>query len=163
MLDLGIINDKLIIGSRPENEGDIIQLAKLGVTGVLNLQSDSDFRYLGVVWSVIWRLHLQHGQEIQRVAISDFDPGAIIEKIPEAVEVLDALAKAHERVYLHCSAGINRSPSIGIAWLALRADMTVDDALALVLQRRPAAQPYPAVLRHLRSVEKRLTRSRFGI
>jgi protein-tyrosine phosphatase len=155
MLDLGIITDKLIIGSRPENEADIIQLVKLGITGVLNLQTDSDFSHLGINWSALWRIHLLQGQEIQRVPIVDFNPAAIIEAIPEAVDVLDGLARTHERVYLHCAAGINRSPSVGLAWLVMKKGMKVDDAMKLLLSRRPAAQPYPPIIRHLKSLEKK--------
>jgi hypothetical protein len=50
MIDLDIINGRLVVGSRPETKADLEQLRLLGITGVLNLQTNSDLRQLGVNW-----------------------------------------------------------------------------------------------------------------
>ncbi len=154
MLDLDIVNGGLLVGSRPEDASDVEQLRKLGVSAVLSLQSDSDLNRTGLSWAAIWRLQMERGLEVHRHAITDFNPQDLINKLEEAVTLLDDLAARHERVYVHCTAGVNRSPSVCIAWLFMRKGRTVDEAVKEVLRRRTVAQPYPQVLRWLRKLER---------
>lgn len=154
MLDLDIVSGKLLVGSRPEDAGDVEQLRKLGVSAVLSLQSDSDLNRTGLSWAAIWRLQMEQGIEVHRHAITDFNPQDLIDKLEEVVALLDDLAARHERVYVHCTAGVNRSPTVCIAWLFMRQARTVDEAVKEVLRRRTVAQPYPQVLRWLRRLER---------
>jgi len=155
MLDLDIINGKLLVGSRPEDASDVDQLCKLGVGAVLSLQSDSDLSRTGLSWAALWRLQVEKGLEVHRHSIIDFNPRDLIEKLEEAVDILEGLATRHERVYVHCTAGVNRSPTVCIAWLFMRRGRTVDEAKEEVLRRRTVARPYSQVLKWLRRLERR--------
>ena len=155
MLDLDIVNGKLLVGSRPEDARDVEQLKRLGVSGVLSLQSDSDLSRTGLSWAALWRLQVERGLEVHRHSIVDFNPQDLIQNLEQAVDLLEDLASRHERVYVHCTAGVNRSPTICIAWLFMRQGRTVDAALEEVLRRRTVAQPYPQVIRWLKRLERR--------
>jgi len=155
MLDLDIVNGKLLVGSRPQDAADVDQLKKLGITAVLSLQSDSDLSRTGLSWAALWRLQVERGLEVQRLSITDFNPQDLIQKLEEAVDILEDLAARHERVYVHCTAGVNRSPTICIAWLFMRQGRSVDQALEEVLRRRDVAQPYPQVIRWLKRLERK--------
>ena len=155
MLDLDIVNGKLLVGSRPEDARDVEQLKRLGVSGVLSLQSDSDLSRTGLSWAALWRLQVERGLEVHRHSIVDFNPQDLIQNLEQAVDLLEDLTSRHERVYVHCTAGVNRSPTICIAWLFMRQGRTVDAAIEEVLRRRTVAQPYPQVIRWLKRLERR--------
>ena len=155
MLDLDIINGRLLVGSRPEDDADVDQLRKLGVGAVLSLQSDSDLSRTGLSWAALWRLQMERGLEVHRHPIIDFNPQDLIAKLEGAVDLLEDLARRHERVYVHCTAGVNRSPTVCIAWLAMRRGRTVAEAHEEVLRRRTVARPYSQVLRWLKRLERR--------
>ncbi len=49
--------------------------------------------------------------------IYDGDPGDLTQHLPEAVGTLDkAISTDKKKVYLHCSAGVARSPSVAVAY-----------------------------------------------
>ncbi|MFH1531446.1 MAG: dual specificity protein phosphatase family protein [Pseudomonadota bacterium] len=154
MLDLDIVNGKLLVGSRPQDAADVDQLKRLGVSAVLSLQSDSDLKRTGLSWAAMWRLLVERGLEVHRFSITDFNPQDLIQKLEEAVDMLEDLAARHERVYVHCTAGVNRSPMVCIAWLFMRQGRSVDEAREEVLRRRTVAQPYPQVIRWLKRLER---------
>jgi protein-tyrosine phosphatase len=51
------------------------------------------------------------------VRIQDFDDDDLRDKLPAAVEGLSELLENGHTVLVHCSAGINRSPSVAICYL----------------------------------------------
>jgi protein-tyrosine phosphatase len=54
---------------------------------------------------------------LRRVPVRDFDAAELRSKLPECVRNLDGLLSAGHLVYLHCTAGINRSPTVAMAFL----------------------------------------------
>jgi protein-tyrosine phosphatase len=46
---------------------------------------------------------------------------------------------------LHCYAGVSRSPAIVIAFIAMTTEVSVDDALVIIQQKRWKVNPDPAV------------------
>lgn len=59
-----------------------------------------------------------------------------------AVETLLELLGEHT-VFVHCRAGISRSSSVTAAALAVRRDLSVDDAVEFIEERRPRIHPHP--------------------
>ena len=47
------------------------------------------------------------------------------------------------RVYLHCRAGWQRSAAIAAGVVAIREGVGIDEALTMVQQRKPSADPLP--------------------
>jgi len=137
---------ELIVGSCPHDAADVDSLAdKLGVTAVLCLQTDEDFDNWGIDWSEVRDRYRERGIELARVPIRDFDEVDLRCKLPEAVDVLDRLLRAGHKVYLHCTAGSGRSPSVAIAYLHRVRGMPLEEALQFVQQRRPCSPNVDAI------------------
>jgi len=85
------------------------------------------------------------------VGIHDYDPDAVIDALPAALAVLQGFIGDGRIVYLHCSEGINRAPSVALAYLVRGEGMDVDTALAELRTCDSGARPYAAVVDWLRN------------
>jgi hypothetical protein len=133
---------QILVGSCPVSRADIDQLkADFGVTGVLNLQTEDDFRYMGIAWPDLETHYRNAGIEVLRSPVRDFDPASLRDNLPQCVMHLDALLRAGRRVYVHCNAGINRSPTTIIAYLHWVEGQELGEATWLVTSRH-ACEPY---------------------
>jgi protein-tyrosine phosphatase len=135
-MDCAQLLDQLFLGSRPETTADIDRLRRdLGITAVLNLQTDDDMRALNLDWKPL-KAHYQHlGIELCRVPVQDFNPVDLREKVPECVRILERLLGANSLVYLHCTLGATRSPTVAVAYLHWCRGRNLEDAAADVKQR----------------------------
>ncbi len=112
-----ILKNKLVIGSCPITAGDVGQLKAEGITAVLNLQTDEDLQQREIDWPAMEDAYRHAGIEIRRFPIADFSPQDMRRKLRAGVAVLDGLIRAGHVVYVHCNAGINRSPTVALAYL----------------------------------------------
>jgi protein-tyrosine phosphatase len=131
----------LYLGSCPCCINDVDELKQLGVTAVLNVQTDEDFNYWGIDWGSVESHYAAAGIELRRHPIRDFEPTDLARNLPTCVRALDELLRAGHTVYVHCSAGINRSPSAVIAYLHWVQGRSLTDAIAGVTRCR-ACDPY---------------------
>mgnify|MGYP001216540826 CR=1 FL=1 len=140
------LDAELCVGSCPGSVEDVLYLDRsLGVRAVVSLQSDEDLRVRGLDWNVLWRLYLSHGISASRVPIQDFEPADLARHLDRGVEAVRKACDAGRRVYVHCNAGLNRSPSVVIAYLVSARSWTVAEATAWVKERHDCV-PYPDVL-----------------
>jgi protein-tyrosine phosphatase len=51
------------------------------------------------------------------------------------------------QVLVHCGAGIDRSPTVVMMYLIRKKGMTLEDAVDLIKERRPIANPHPEEVR----------------
>lgn len=144
-IDYSPIIESLWVGSYPQSPEDVLHLKAEGVDAILNLQSDADFAHRAIQWDLFWKFYVSKGFKVVRVSIIDFDPADLDKKLGQAVDALDQLFREGRRVYLHCTAGVNRSPTTAIAWMMQHQGMTKDDAVELFQSRR-SCDPYPEVL-----------------
>ena len=102
--------------------------------------------------SAVERMRAACGSQIlfHNVGIHDYDPDAVIGALPRALPLLHALIGAGRIVYLHCSEGINRAPSVALAYLVRHERPDIDAALAAVRACDAGARPYDAVINWLR-------------
>lgn len=135
---------RLIVGPGPTELADVEQLAAAGVTALLSLQTDDDLGARGLRWPTLWQLYVARGIHAVRVPIRDFDRKDLARGIESALAALDALLAHHARVYLHCTAGLNRSPTLALAHLYRT--LGPERALAALMERHPDAVPYPDTL-----------------
>lgn len=154
MPDLSSIRPNLYVGSAPRSRAEVEELAAHSVTAVLSLQTDDDLTKEGLRWKRLEHWYSSAGIEARRVPIDDNSPEAVIAKLDEAVTSLSTLLDQGHTVYLHCSAGVNRSPTIAIAYLVKAEGLSVDEALGLVTNARFNVQPYRQALAHLRTHEE---------
>jgi protein-tyrosine phosphatase len=142
----------LFVGSHPERTEDIEALQrKAGISAVLNLQTDDDIQYLKLQWNSLLMYYSSCGIELRRVPMRDFDPVDLEAKLPSCVAVLHDLIQSSYRVYLHCSAGTGRSPSVAIAYLCWSSGLELDAAAAHVMQCRPCTPNIEAIRRAIKS------------
>jgi len=132
-MDYNRILPELFLGSYPKDNSELDLLRqRSGITAVLNLQTDEDMRSLNLAWGSLQDHYRASGIELRRVPVRDFDPTDLREKLPECVRVLDQLLKEGRLVYVHCTAGAGRSPTVVIAHLHWCRDWDLDEAVAYV-------------------------------
>lgn len=112
-----IIAGRLWVGGYVREE-EIPQLMQIGITTVVNLQTDEDLQHCGISPDGLARAYQDAGIELRRLPIQDFDWEALARNLAAAEEqVANALAKSGTRLYLHCTAGVNRSATAAAAFL----------------------------------------------
>jgi protein-tyrosine phosphatase len=135
----------LWIGEYPRVEDVDWLKVNFGVTAVHSLQDDDDLRHTGLEIEPLRRAYDHHGIKMVRTPISDGGADDMAERLRPALADLRALIKSGERVYLHCNGGLNRAPTLAIAYLRAYEGMSLDEAAAYVKQRR-ACGPFMTVL-----------------
>lgn len=65
-----------------------------------------------------------------------------VNRSQRAVRLLRELIEDHGTVYVHCTAGIYRSPQLVALYLIQYEHFSTDRAIAFVKSQRPCAQPY---------------------
>lgn len=108
-----------------------------GVTGVVSVQTDFDLRAMGTSWPDMVAL-LRRGDitEAVRVPITDFDERALAEELQAAIDAVRSLRGAGHETYIHCTAGLNRSPTVAIGYLVSDLGMSLEQAWSEVTSRR---------------------------
>jgi hypothetical protein len=141
------VRSDLVVGSCPMTAEDLTRIRdRTGVDGVLCVQSDECLAHFGIDYSE----HLRHGGrlglDMRRVPMGDFDVADQRRHLGNAVRTLGQLLSAGRRVYVHCTAGLGRSPLVVVGHLTLVEMMPEAEAFALVKARRPGAAPSPEAL-----------------
>ena len=137
MIDYDQILPNLYVGTYPETTQDVQELKdRRGVTAVLNLQTDEDFRVRGIDWPKMEKIYRKLGIQVARVPMLDFDREDQREHLSEAVQVLGGWLDSGQVVYLHCNAGTGRSPLVAMAYLHWCRKMSFEQAVQHVRERR---------------------------
>jgi len=76
------------------------------------------------------------GLAYRNMPVIDFDDLDLKTKLPSCVEVLNSLLEAGHTVYVHCTAGVTRSPTVVAAYLHWRRHWPLDEALEQLQARR---------------------------
>lgn len=146
MLQVARARAHLFFGGAPQAREAIDELARRGVTAVLCLETDDDIAEYGLQWSHLEHWYAERGIVARRVPILDFSPDAIVAQLDEALGILAVLLSDGHTVYVHCSEGLSRSPTIVIAHLVRAEGLSLDRALDVVTRARPSIQPYARAL-----------------
>ena len=145
-MNLDQVFPQVFCGSYPETTPDIDRLKQdFGVTAVLNLHSDEDVHDLNVPWAALEDHYRGSGIELRRVPIRDFDQDDLRANLPEAVRVLQELIEEGHTVYVHCTAGMGRSPSVIVAYLHWVEHRDLDEAVSHVNGCRPCSPDVQAI------------------
>jgi hypothetical protein len=86
-----------------------------------------------------------------RVAVRDFDHADQALMLPEAVRLLATLVAGGHRVYVHCTAGINRATLTVVGYYTFVRGAPLQAALSKVKAARPQAHPYVDCWRTVRA------------
>lgn len=117
----------------------------LGIRAVLNLQDDADLIAKNLSAKALEEAFAAHGIEFQRIPVADGSHEQLLAALTPAVTWIAERAQMGQRVYVHCNAGVNRAPTVAIAYLRVSRNLALHRARAWVQQRRPCV-PYWTVL-----------------
>ncbi|HUI24540.1 MAG TPA: dual specificity protein phosphatase family protein [Candidatus Kryptonia bacterium] len=128
---------------------DLPRLRRAGITAVLSLQQPG----IDLPQTVVDRMRracAPHDIAFFNIGIHDYDPEAVIAALPATLTTLGDLIRAGRVVYVHCTEGINRAPSVALAHLVRDERLDVDIALAELQRCDAGVRPYGAVIEWLR-------------
>ena len=128
---LNMITDEIAIG--PLAQAQQVSLMK-NVGSILSLVDCNILRDVRKVTYVYPPIHLKDG------------PGNSFEQFENAVETLRERVNETPPVFVHCYVGISRSAAVVAAYLATSRDISLDEALEFISQKRPEICVNPALL-----------------
>lgn len=144
-MDCHFVTRSLCIGENPRDPSDLKQLQSMGITGILNLQSEEDIRDRAPDWEK--SAAETEGLTYRNVSVTDYDSLDLKWKLPSCVKALRELLCAGHRVYLHCTAGISRSPTVAVAYLHWYENWPLHEAVEHARHARPRCCPLADVIR----------------
>lgn len=139
------LSPELLIGEyiRPEDVEWLKQTH--GVTAVFNLQDDEDLKVKGLDLAALEAAYGRHAMVAVRVPVPDASDEQLALRLESALSQLRRLIDSGRRVYLHCNAGVNRAPTVAIAFIHAHRMMPLGEAVAYVKSRRVCA-PFDRML-----------------
>ena len=141
-LNWNVVRHDLVVGSCPRTPSDLDALrVETRVSAVLSLQHDDCLEKQEIDYPGLVRHGRRLGLTMARWPLRDFDPADQQRGLPAAVRGLWDLLRQGHRVYVHCTAGINRSPLVVLAYLTLVEGMSLEEAITLLLHARPEVCP----------------------
>ena len=143
-----VLINELAIGTPPQNSKDLNFIEKKGIKSVLTLCSEQDYI-------------IQNKDDLTIKFIRYVLPDHRSNKQISDTEILDCikiLIKYIQEapVYVHCKAGMERSPLICIAWLMYKKKLTLTQSLDYMMQIHPSTNPLPEHLKILNNLNLNL-------
>lgn len=148
MLDADQINEHIWCGATLE-QSDIPLLGKLGIDRVVNLETY--LRYHPDSLASI-------GIDFVSIPVPDIDQPLQVRSIEAFVLAIEEVVSRGGKVYVHCTAGWQRSPAL-VACYLVYTGFPAERALAVVKQRRPVARFYPSHIASAMRYETRLRKN----
>lgn len=136
----------LAVGEYPTPEDAVWLRDVCRIGTVISLQDDLDLERKGLRLSALQRAYTAADIALERFPVSDGDAAGLCVVLDRVVAALHARLEAGQRVYLHCNAGLNRAPSVAVAYLHRHHGLALDDACATIKALRPCV-PYMRALR----------------
>jgi len=132
------VGDGLVMGAYPQDADDVAALAAAGITRVFNLVQDVEYDP-GARDACVAAI-AEAGIDERRVELVDYGNLGVAQIEDATQTVLDWLEQG-ERVYVHCRAGWQRSAAVVAAIVTLREGVEPWQALEILRQRKPTANP----------------------
>ena len=143
-MNFTILISKLLVGSWPCDADDFELLKVQGVTAILSLQSEGDQEDRTPGWEEA--SSRAAGLTFRNIAVTDYDAVDLESRLRVCVQALDELLSAGHTVFLHCTAGVYRSPTVAVAYMHWNRHWPLDRALEFVKQERECC-PDASVIR----------------
>ena len=126
-MDVTWVTERIALGGGIWNAKNMEELARAGVTHVLDMQIEFDDTQLGEACGV---------RVLWNPTDDDFlpKPAAVLERGVEFA--VEALNDASAKLYIHCAAGVHRAPMMTLAVLCAMG-WELDPAMVLIETRRP--------------------------
>ncbi len=141
-LNWNVVRHDLVVGSCPRERSDLDALrVETRVSAVLSVQHDECLEKQEIDYPRQVRYGRRLGLTMERCPLRDFDPADQRRALPAAVRALHGLLRQGHRVYVHCTAGINRAPLVVLTYLSLVEGMGLEEAMTLLVHARPEVSP----------------------
>ena len=140
-----VLIDELAVGSAPRADRHLNLLKNKGVSSILSLCSTNEASELD---------SMKEHFCCARIVLPDHRSGRKLEEV-ELLMAVNKLAelKANGSVFVHCFAGIERSPLICMAWLVREHGLTAQRSLDYLMQVHPGTNPLSSQMDVLRSTK----------
>ena len=141
-----VLKNELAIGRAPRTNEEIELIKLKGIKSILSLCSEDEapFSDLNIKF-------FNH----ERYVLPDHKCGRSPEnfEIKHSYFLLEKLMKKGP-VYIHCLAGMERSPLICLLWLVKKHELTLNESLYYLMEAHPGTNPLPEQLESLREFLK---------
>lgn len=138
-----IVPHQLAVGPFPKSEHQITHLSRSGITAVLCLTEKDELEVPEAVFNrFVW----------ERVPIPDGFTGGVptTAQFAQALSILSRWHRKGHVVYVHCLAGVGRSPSVCAAYLVQTQGLQLEESIQLVKERHCLAEPDEAQIAVMR-------------
>lgn len=134
-----VLPDQLAVGPFPKSASSLAFLRRIGITAVLSLTEPAEGALPAELrYQFVW----------QQVPIPDGFVGGVptMEQFSQTLDILERWFAKRHVVYVHCRAGIGRSPAVCALYLAIHKRLPVHGAVDFVRSQHPLTDPTPAQL-----------------
>jgi atypical dual specificity phosphatase len=111
-------------------------------TALLSVQHDECRAAFGIDLDTMRSHAARRGLALANTPMRDFDLADQRQHLAAAVRALAALLGHGHRVYVHCTAGINRAPLTVLGYLTFVESLCPHEAFEVLRGGRPEAEPY---------------------
>ena len=136
MIEFSQITPDLFVGTCPRTVIDLNQMRQMGITGIVGLQTDQDFVTWDIDFAALEKASYEIDLPIARHPIIDFDDDDLQIHLLSVVETIHRMIAVGHRLYLHCTAGQERAPSVAAAYLCQHKNMSAEQAVSLLKSLR---------------------------
>ena len=141
------VTDSIYVGPQYRANGKRA-LEHAGITHTVNMRSEFDDEQYGLTLGDV------RSDSHCYLPTVDDDPISV-EHIERGIAFIDSAIEGGGKVYIHCSAGVGRAPSMAAAFLISRGYST-EEALGLIRQARPFIKPTAVQISALKLFERKV-------
>lgn len=140
-----VLNNELAIGRAPLKTTHFEYLKKNKIKSILNLCKEEEAPIFNEVKDYF---------EFKRYILPDHkvNKEILIAEVHEIILIIDSLIKTGP-IYVHCYAGIERSPIICMSWLVAKHKLSPQRALDYLMEVHPGTNPLPSQFKLLNKID----------
>ena len=140
-----VLTNKLAVGPAPRKEEDLEVLKKNRIKCIFSLCSENEVNV---------EVNYEENFCCKRIVLPDhkYKEDLTIDKLNLAISTLAEIIEIGP-VYVHCVAGIERSPLVCMAWLVKHYDLTPTQALEYLMDVNTGTNPLPKQFRLLKLIK----------
>ena len=141
-----VLRDELAVGAIPKTYKDILELKKNQIQSILSLCAKDEYPV---------KINCEEYFSCKRVVLPDhkYKNPPNIEQLNLALDTLESIINSGP-VYVHCVAGVERSPLVCMACLVKKHDLTPTQALDYLMDIHSGTNSLPKQLRLLHHLKK---------